>query len=82
MPRRTMLDTYEGRLPAGLQRVGQDFDNKVYTFRAADSTLWEFLIADRRLINYADDEAKDEAARRDAMQSVVRHWGRDIATWS
>jgi hypothetical protein len=46
MPRRTMLDTYEGRLPAGLQRVGQDFDNKVYTFRAADSTLWELWVRD------------------------------------
>ncbi|KAM0233031.1 hypothetical protein ACHAPO_007499 [Fusarium lateritium] len=41
MPRRATFDVDEGRLPAGMERVGYDSDTKVYTFRASDGTLWE-----------------------------------------
>ncbi|KAG8672831.1 hypothetical protein FPOAC2_06239 [Fusarium poae] len=41
MPRRQTFDRDEGRLPAGMKRVGYDSDTGVYTFQAADGTLWE-----------------------------------------
>ncbi|KAF5238451.1 hypothetical protein FAUST_5508 [Fusarium austroamericanum] len=41
MPRVTHFDTDVGRLPNGMQRISYDDRTNMYTFRAADGTLWE-----------------------------------------
>ncbi|GKU06842.1 hypothetical protein FLAG1_09775 [Fusarium langsethiae] len=41
MPRVQNFDTDRGRLPEGMTRIGYDSETGVYTFRAADGTLWE-----------------------------------------
>ncbi|QPC70780.1 hypothetical protein HYE68_001532 [Fusarium pseudograminearum] len=41
MPRVTHFGTDVGRLPNGMQRISYDDRSNIYTFRAADGTLWE-----------------------------------------
>ncbi|PTD06731.1 hypothetical protein FCULG_00006204 [Fusarium culmorum] len=41
MPRVTHFDTDVGRLPNGMQRISYNDRTNMYTFRAADGTLWE-----------------------------------------
>ncbi|KAJ4324063.1 hypothetical protein N0V84_004029 [Fusarium piperis] len=41
MSRFSRYDTDEERLPEGMERVGYDADEQVYTFRDADGTYWE-----------------------------------------
>ncbi|EKJ73744.1 hypothetical protein FPSE_06090 [Fusarium pseudograminearum CS3096] len=41
MPRVTHFDTDVGRLPNGMERISYDDRTNMYTFRAADGTLWE-----------------------------------------
>lgn len=41
MSRFSRYDTDEERLPEGMERVGYDADEQVYTFRDADGSYWE-----------------------------------------
>ncbi|WXC60560.1 hypothetical protein SNK03_006439 [Fusarium graminearum] len=50
MPRVTHFDTDVGRLPNGMQRISYDDRTNMYTFRAADGTLWENVPAHPHII--------------------------------
>ena len=41
MGRWSHYDTDEERLPEGMQRIGYDADEQIYTYRDADGSIWE-----------------------------------------